>query len=281
MTDFKDKTAFVTGAANGIGLSLARKFHEAGANVMMADINGDAVKAAKDSLGGGDRLASVVCDVAKPEDVQAAADATIAAFRKAHIVVNNAGVGLAGKPGNIPLIDWQWIVDINLMGVVYGVETFTPLIRSHGEGGHILNVASMAGHMTMGGMAPYHATKFAVVGYSESLRQELAPENINVTALCPTWVKTNIYNAAANRPTAKDDSKTSAPDETATHLYNMTKGLVDGGMSPDRLADLCLKALSAKRAMIFNDPEARAAIEMRAQMLLADYDACLDDLGMG
>ncbi len=279
MTDFKNKTAFVTGAAGGIGFALTQKFHEAGANVMMGDINADALEAAKAALGGGGRLASIVCDVAKPDDVQAAADATIAAFGKAHIVVNNAGVGLAGKPGKIALKDWQWIVDINLMGVVYGVEIFTPLIRSHGEGGHILNVASMAGHFTMPGMAPYHATKFAVVGYSESLRQELAPENINVTALCPTWVKTNIYNAAANRPTAKDGSE-KAPSKTATNLYNMTKGLVDNGMSPDRLADLCLKSLQEKRSTIFNDPEARASIDLRAKMLLADYDACLDDLGM-
>lgn len=277
MSEFKNKTAFITGAAGGIGLSLARKFHAAGANVMMADINGEALMAAKAALGGGDRLATVVCDVAKAEQVQAGAQATLAAFEKVHIVVNNAGVGLAGRPGDIALEDWRWIVDINLMGVVYGVEAFTPLIRSHGEGGHILNVASMAGHFTMPGMAPYHATKFAVVGYSESLRQELAGDNINVTALCPTWVKTNIHNAAAGRPTAQIKNAKPA-SATATQLYEMTKGLVDNGMSPDRLADLCLSALAAKRGTIFNDAEARASIMARAETLLADYDACLSDL---
>ncbi|WP_033315021.1 SDR family oxidoreductase [Robiginitomaculum antarcticum] len=279
MNEFKNKTAFITGAAGGIGLSLARKFHEAGANVMMADINAGALEKAKADLGGGSRLARIVCDVSKPDQVKAAADATLKAFGKVHIVVNNAGVGLAGRAGDIALEDWRWIVDINLMGVVYGVEAFTPLIRDNGEGGHILNVASMAGHFTMPGMAPYHATKFAVVGYSEALRQELAPDNINVTTLCPTWVKTNIYNAAANRPTAAKDSNKPA-SVTATQLYALTKGLVDSGMSPDTLADLCLTALTARRGTVFNDPEARPAIMARAKTLLADYDACLDDLGM-
>ena len=285
MDNFENKTAFVTGAASGIGLAITKALCAGGANVMMADINAKNLEAAASEVraglnaSGGGKVETCICDVIKPEDVAAGAKATQAAFGNVHMVFNNAGVGLAGKPGNIPLKDWQWITDINLMGVVYGVEAFVPMMRAHGEPSRIINTASMAGHMTMGGMAPYHATKFAVVGYSESLVQELAGTNIGVSVLCPTWVKSNIYNGAAGRPTAQGkDAAKGAPDEAAAALYNMTKGLVDNGMSAEKYAALVLKSILADRFYVFNDPEARPAIDMRRAAILADYDACLADL---
>jgi len=180
----------------------------------------------------------------------AARDAALARFPKIHFVINNAGVSLAGRPGQIPLQDWQWITDINVLGLVYGVEGFVPHMIGHGEPSHIVNTASMAGHMASPGMAPYHATKFAAVGYSESLALELAKTNIGVSVLCPTWVKSNIHNTSDKRPTAKE-------------------------------GELVLKSIAAKRFYIFNDPEARAMIDVRRDAILKDYDACLKDLGMG
>lgn len=282
MKSFENKTAFITGAASGIGLALTKALTAQGANVMMADINGENLDAAAQAVrdaGGPGKVETCLCDVIKPDDVAAGRDAAIAAFGNVHLVFNNAGVGLAGKPGNIPLKDWQWITDINLMGVVYGVEHFTPHMIKHGEPSRIVNTASMAGHMTMGGMAPYHATKFAVVGYSESLTQELAKTNIGVSVLCPTWVKSNIYNGAAGRPTAQVKGETTAPpDEAAAALYTMTKGLVDNGMTAEKYAALVLKSILADRFYVFNDGEARAAIDMRRAAILKDYDACLADL---
>ncbi len=282
MDTYKNKTAFITGAASGIGLALTKALTAQGANVMMADINGKALTAAAKTVKTGrgkGKVETIICDVIKPLDVKTAAKATQNAFGNVHMVFNNAGVGLAGKPGNIPLKDWRWITDINLMGVVYGVEMFVPMMTAHGEPSHIINTASMAGHMTMGGMAPYHATKFAVVGYSESLAQELAATNIGVSVLCPTWVKSNIYNGAAGRPTAQEKSAPkSEPDEAAAALYNMTKGLVDNGMTAEKYAALVLKSVLAGRFYVFNDPEARAAINMRRASILKDYDACLADL---
>lgn len=282
MDTFDNKTAFVTGAASGIGFALTEALTAQGTHVMMADINGDLLVEAAGRLSGrAGKVDTVVCDVTQHDQVIAAADATEAAFGDVHIVINNAGVALAGKPGTIPIADWRWIVDINLMGIVHGVETFVPRMRRHGQGGHIVNTASMAGHVTMPGMAPYHATKFAAVGYSESLAQELKSQNIGVSVLCPTWVKSNIYNTGKARPSAghAPDPK-AAPDAMADQMYNMTKNLVDNGMEADILADLVLKSITANRLYIFNDPEARIAITQRQNTLLADYDACLTDLGM-
>ena len=269
MQDFNNKVAFVTGAASGIGLAICKALLNAGSNVMMADINADGLQVAAKGLGFDDsRISTVVCDVKNADSVNAAAQATIDAFGKVHIVMNNAGVGLGGFPGSIPLDDWRWITDINFLGVVYGVEAFVPLMQAHGEGGYIVNTASMAGHVTGPGMAPYHATKFAVVGYSEALAQELEKINIGVSVLCPTWVKSNIHNTAAKRPSA--DPESPMPE---SKVYEAMKNFVENGISPDVLADLVLKSMQAKRLYIFNDPAAKAMVAQRSKAIMTDYDA--------
>lgn len=274
MTDYSNKTAFVTGAASGIGFALTEALLSKGAKVMMADMNGPGLSEAITKLGGAsETLSSVICDVCDAASVKAAAEQTIDTFGKIHMVMNNAGVALAGQSGRIKLEDWKWIVDINLMGVVYGVEIFTPLIKSHGEGGHILNTASMAGHMTTEYMPPYHATKYAVVGYSESIAQELKKHDIAVSCLCPTWVKSNIATSGDDRPSAQDKSaKVSGMVKAAQENVS---ALVDNGMEADRMAELTLAMMAEKRMHVFNDPEARPAIDIRAKSLAADYDAAL------
>lgn len=275
MTYYSNKVAFVTGAASGIGFALCESLLSKGANVMMADMNGPGLADAVARLGGAsDNLASVLCDVRDPDSVRTAADRTIDQFGKVHIVMNNAGVALAGQSGRTELKDWQWIVDINLMGVVYGIEVFTPLIKSHGEGGHILNTASMAGHMTTEYMPPYHATKYAVVGYSESIAQELKKHDIAVTCLCPTWVKSNIANSGESRPSAS--AKVGNPNPMLKAAHDNVSALVANGMDADRLANLTLAMMAEGRMHVFNDPEARPAIDIRAKSLADDYDAALD-----
>lgn len=292
MENFENKTAYVTGAASGIGYAISEALVKAGANVMMADIDGERLSESSDTLRNHKgRVETHICDVIKAENVQAGFEATKAAFGNIHLLFNNAGVGLAGKPGQIAIEDWRWIVDINLMGIVHGVESFVPHMRAHGEGGHIVNTASMAGHFTMPGMAPYHATKFAAVGYSEALAQELASQNIGVSVLCPTWVKSNIYNTGKQAPTHRaklekaqslETTATGAPtsDTTANQMYQLTKGLVENGMDASTLAELVLKSIQANRLYIFNDREARASVDRRRDMILKDYDACLKDLGL-
>lgn len=275
MSYYQNKVAFVTGAASGIGFALCEALLAKGAKVMMADINASGLADALKKLGGASNiLSSTLCDVRDAESVRDAADRTIAVFGKVHIVMNNAGVALAGQSGRTDLKDWQWIVDINLMGVVYGVEIFTPHIKAHGEGGHILNTASMAGHMTTEFMPPYHATKFAVVGYSESIAQDLKNYDIRVSCLCPTWVKSNIASSGRDRPSARTRAEKTV--EMVKAAKSNVETLVANGMDADRMADLTLAMMAEGRMHVFNDPDARPAIDMRAKSLAEDYDAALD-----
>ena len=165
MQELAGKTAFVTGGASGIGFALGRAFAEAGMKVMLADIETDALAAAVKSLHNvGPDVRGIDCDVTDPVSVERAAKATYDAFGNVHVVCNNAGVAGGGGIDNIQLDSWRWVLDVNLMGVVHGIRTFVPHIRAHGEGGHIVNTASMAGMQGDLGFSPYTASKFAVVG---------------------------------------------------------------------------------------------------------------------
>lgn len=206
--------------------------------------------------------------------VKAAAHATIDQFGKVHLVFNNAGVSLPGRPGKFLSDDWRWINDINLMGVVYGVETFLPLLLAQGEGGHIINTASMAGHIAHIGMGPYFATKFAVVGYSEALYHELSEANIGVSCLCPTWVVSNIHNTADKSPGAAKTRERFKQSKS----YLAVKDLIENGMSAEKYAALSLKGVEQNRLYVFNDPQAKLQMLERHKMLVRDFDANLADL---
>src|SRR5205823_2975359 len=202
MRDFAGKTAFVTGGASGIGLALARAFAEAGCRVMLADIEEAPLRDALGTLENVDpEVRGVVCDVADPDSVRGAAEEAISAFGNIHILCNNAGVAGGSGVDNISLDNWRWVLDVNLMGVMHGVQALLPHMRAHGEGGHIVNTASMAGLLSGGlGFSPYVASKFAIVGMSEGLATELKPLGIGVTVLCPGFVRTRIAEAGRNRP---------------------------------------------------------------------------------
>lgn len=269
--DIAGKTAFITGGASGIGLAIAKSLAARGANIMLADINDDGLKSAAAELEArGASVVTVNCDVGSEADVRRAADATIERFGKVHIVVNNAGVGIGGKAGETPIDDWKWIVDINLMGVVYGVEVFTPLIKSHGEGGYFVNTASMAGHVASPAMAPYHATKFAVVGYSEALKDDLARSNIGVSVLCPAWVRTSIYKSHLNSPTEKANA-------SEGEGFSVMKDVVESGIAPELVGDWTADCIEAGRFYIFTHPSMEQYIGMRHEQIRADYADCAAD----
>ncbi|KRB40576.1 SDR family NAD(P)-dependent oxidoreductase [Phenylobacterium sp. Root700] len=266
MRDLTGKTAFITGGASGLGLAMAHAFGGAGMNVMLADIEEAPLAAARADLEARQiKTASVICDVADRAALSAAADATLAAFGKVHVVCNNAGVGAGGPIDQVKPGDWDWILAVNLMGVVYGMEVFTPHVRAHGEGGCFVNTASMAGMISVPGMEPYTATKYAVVGMSEGWAGQLAPENINVAVLCPGFVKTKINQSGRTRQSQYGGP---VPNNPTVGQSN-----VDNGIDPEFVGARVLEAVQNDERYIFTHPGMRNLVEQRFSRIMAGFDA--------
>jgi NAD(P)-dependent dehydrogenase (short-subunit alcohol dehydrogenase family) len=269
MQDLRGKTAFVTGGASGIGLAMAEAFGREGMNVMIADIEPAALAKAVDELRAKQvRAEGVVADVASRDSVRAAALQTIAKFGKVHVVCNNAGVATGGLLGTVPEKDWDWILDVNLKGVVYGMEVFTPLIESHGEGGHFVNTASMAGMVSPPTMEPYCATKFAVVAMSEGWAGQLAARNIGVSILCPGFVQTRIHESRRNRP----DVYGADERQNRSEVELVSAAAVQGGIPVGPVGGRVVEAVKDNDLYVFTHPEMKAATEARFQRILDAFD---------
>jgi NAD(P)-dependent dehydrogenase (short-subunit alcohol dehydrogenase family) len=272
MQDFRGKTAFITGAASGIGLGMARAFGREGMNVVVADIDAEAARAAVATLASEQIKAHAVrIDVADRAAVREAALEAIAAFGKIHLVCNNAGVGGGGPIGTVPERDWDWIIDVNLKGVIYGVETFVPLIQSHGEGGHIVNTASMAGLLSGAGMEPYSATKYAVVAMSEGWAQQLAPMGIGMSVLCPGFVRTRIADSVRTRQDRYGGAHPARDDAFAAPGSNVAAA-VASGLDPDIVGARVAEAVRDNNLYIFTDPRFRDLMEFRFAAIRAGFD---------
>lgn len=255
MQDLKGKTAFITGGAEGIGYHIGRAMAREGMKVMLADIDTTVLTVSVEALKSeGYTVDGLYCDVSLKQDLEEAAEKTLERFGKIHVLVNNAGVSVIGSQKKISEENWRWILDVNLMGVVYGVQVFTPLIQSHGEGGHIINVSSMAGMKGIGFAGPYSATKAAVISLSESWREELEPAGIYVSVLCPAFVKSRIYDSARNRqeryggPLHFEEMLRAKP-----HLKSQ-KDLVIHGIDAEIVGGRVLEAIAANELYIFTHP---------------------------
>ena len=260
MDSFAGKVAVVTGGASGIGRALARRFAAEGMNVVVADVEADALDETAKELAaehGEDRVLARVTDVRDPDDVDGLADAAFDRFGAAHVVCNNAGVGIGGMAWTIPPDRWRWIVDVNLMGVVNGIRAFVPRMIEQGEG-HVVNTASVAGIVTAPAMSPYVATKHAVVGLSESLYFDLqiAGAGVGVSELCPEWVQTRIGESERNRPDGV--SEMTMPGATgeevpvpAEGVGSIISNLVSTGIDPAEAAGMVLDAITTGRFWIF------------------------------
>jgi NAD(P)-dependent dehydrogenase (short-subunit alcohol dehydrogenase family) len=273
MRDFAGKTAFVTGGAAGIGLALGRAFAQNGMKVMLADIESETLQAAVKSLQAiGPDVSGTVCDVTNPASVERAAKATFDAFGNVHIVCNNAGVAAGGGIDLISLDNWRWVLDVNLMGVLHGIRSFLPHMREHGEGGHIVNTASMAGMNGGLGFSPYAASKFAVVAMSEGLAVQLKPHRIGVSVLCPSFVRTGIGESGRNRPERYGPARAPDPASAATAMVAEIKRMIDAGLAPDYVAARVLDAIRADEFYVFTHPGMRAEVEARFAAILAAMD---------
>jgi NAD(P)-dependent dehydrogenase (short-subunit alcohol dehydrogenase family) len=273
MRELAGKTAFVTGGAGGIGLALGRAFAEAGMKVMLADIEVDALAAAVEGLRGlGADVRGVPCDVADAGSVERAAKASFEAFGNVHVVCNNAGVAAGGGIDHISLENWQWVLDVNLMGVLHGIRAFLPHIRAHGEGGHIVNTASMAGLLSGLGFSPYVASKFAVVAMSEGLATQLEPLGIGVTVICPGYVRTRIGESGRNRQERYGLAQTLDPASPAAVLVAQIAERLQSGLDPSEVAKLVLSAIRENELYVFTHPEMRGEVDDRFAAIRAALD---------
>ncbi|KRR25307.1 short-chain dehydrogenase [Bradyrhizobium lablabi] len=273
MRELVGKTAFVTGGAGGIGLALGRAFARGGMKVMLADIETEALQAAVTSLREiSPDVRGTVCDVADAASVERAAQAAFDAFGKVHVVCNNAGVAAGGGIDDISLDNWRWVIDVNLMGVLHGIKSFLPHIRAHGEGGHIVNTASMAGMQSDLGFSSYGASKFAVVSMSEGLSLRLKPHGIGVSVLCPSYVRTRIGESGRNRPERYGPAQPLDPASPAAALVAEIARNIDAGLEPDAVAARVLAAIRDDELYIFTHPGSRAEVEPRFAAILAAMD---------
>lgn len=263
MSKFKGKTAIISGGAEGIGLSVAKALGEQGMNIVLTDINQQNLEnAAKELEESGVPVLTARLDVADEEQWKHIAEKASERFGKLHMVVNNAGVGGDSvSVENQEKKGWQWTLDVNLMGVVYGAKTIVPFIKSHDEGGWIVNVASMAG---MGGFlhgGAYNATKAAVVALSESWYEELSSQNINVSVLCPAFVKTRIYDSERNRPEQYKSEISSS--ESNNSFLKKTKKMIENGIEVSIVGKRVVEALNNGEFYIFTHPGYRSEIQDR------------------
>jgi NAD(P)-dependent dehydrogenase (short-subunit alcohol dehydrogenase family) len=275
MRELSGKTAFVTGGASGIGLALGRAFAEVGMKVTLADIEADPLSAAVTKLRElSPHVHGITCDVADPASVQRAARASFDTFGTVHVVCNNAGVAAPGGIDDISLDNWRWVLDVNLMGVVHGIHAFLPHIRAHGEGGHFVNTASMAGLNSGLGFSPYSASKFAVVNISEGLAARLKPLGIGVTVLCPGFVRTRINESGRNRPARYGPAQVTHPARPAGIMRGRIIELTQSGLDPADVAAQVVSAIKDEELYVFTHPGPRwrAELEARFDAILAAMD---------
>lgn len=265
----------VSGGAEGIGLSIAQALGGQGMNVVLGDIDAAQLEQARQQLQAqGIDVLTCIMDVTRLEQWSGLAEQALARFGKVHMLVNNAGVGAMGDSiERSKLEDWRWVVDVNLMGVVYGTQTIIPLIKQHGEGGWLLNVASMAGMAGVPFAGAYTATKVAVVGMSESWHAELQPHNIQVSVLCPAFVKTRINLSSRNRQAeyggGSDDTAGSEKSRAiAAHMQNV----IDNGLPVELVGLRVVEALNARELYIFTHPNYRAMVHKRSQAIDAAFE---------
>ena len=277
MKDFAGKAAFITGGAGGIGLAMAHAFGRRGMKVAIADVEAETCARAVETLRR-EGIAAIgsVCDVSDREALADAAQRTFREFGKVHVLCNNAGVSRAGPIETVTSSDWDWVIGVNLKGLVHGLQLFLPHMKAHGEEGHIVNTASVNGVAGAPLAGPYSATKFAVVGMSEVLAAELAETPIGVSVLCPSWVRTRMLDNGRNRPAHFGGPiQLEADSANAERNARYAKAL-ESGLDPAHVAQLVIGAMETRRLFVFTHAETRAAVERCHELMIQGFEALGD-----
>ncbi len=276
MREFTGKTAVVTGAASGMGLAFAQRFAAEGMNVVLADIEEEALNAELTRLRQAERnVLGVVVNTMRREALEELRDRTIAEFGNVHILVNNAGVAGGQDVGlnadgsirptwDVPDSTWEWIMGVNFWGVLYGIQVFVPHMLAHGEDGHIVNTASLAGLMPGGGA--YSVSKHAVLSLTEGLYQQfqMLGANLSASVLCPGFVNTNIGSAERNKPAEFGSASQRTAEQDAA-----IDAMLGGGMDPNQVADLVFDSIVEQRCYILPHPAWDDVVRGRIEHVLA------------
>jgi NAD(P)-dependent dehydrogenase (short-subunit alcohol dehydrogenase family) len=279
MEQVEGKVAFITGGASGIGLGMAKAFTAAGMKAVLADVRDDHIEQARawfDEAGRGDAVHLLKLDVTDRDAYAAAADEAERMFGKVHVLCSNAGIGVSAPVSEASWSDWDWAVDVNLNGVFNGVHIMLPRIRAHGEGGHIVNTASMGGILQYSRAGVYVTTKFAVVGLSEALHAELRGENIGVSAFCPGGVRTNIREWEKTRPARYPKAEAGAAPASGPppgFSEEVMKTLGEMSWQPEQVGEMVLQGIRDDALYIFTSPEFRPGVEERFEAILTALDA--------
>jgi len=272
MKELAHKVAVVTGAASGIGLALATRFAQEGAKLVLADIEAAPLEATRAALAAqGAAAIALRTDVSLEEDVKRLADAAFDAFGNVHVLCNNAGVsGGFGADGvwNVAREDWEWVLGVNFSGVLYGIRQFVPRMLAHGEAGHIVNTASVAGLVTSGTGAAYTVSKHAVLALTELLYKDLKSRSAKLSAsvLCPGWVDTKIIDSARNRPQELTPGNVAQATPEQLMRLAAVRGFLKSGFRPEAIAGLVVDAIRSDSFYVVPvQPEIEEALARRLE----------------
>ena len=274
ISDFRNKTAVLTGAGSGFGLECARIGAKLGMHLVLADVQQDALdRAVAETQAAGAQVLGMRVDVSKADQVEALGAATLARFGAPHLVFNNAGVGSGGLIWENSLQDWEWVIGVNLMGVAHGIRVFTPMMLAAAENdaafqGHIVNTASMAGLLNAPNMGIYNVSKHAVVSMSETLYQDLAlvTDQISASVLCPFFVPTGISESHRNRP---EGTQASRPTRSQLISQAMSdKAVSSGKVSAAEVAQKVFDAVAANQFYIYSHPKSIGSVQVRMEDIL-------------
>jgi len=272
MKEFTGKVSVITGAASGIGRALAERCLLEGMKVVLADVEEKALVQAEQELStSGAPVLAVRTDVSKAEDIQALAQKTLDAFGAVHLLFNNAGVGAGVTIWESTLADWQWVIGVNLWGVIYGLRVFVPIMLAQDTECYIVNTASVAGLLPYHPVSSYQVTKHAVVALSENLYYSLANKHAKVRAavLCPGWVNTRIIDSDRNRPAdLQNEPVSETPDPEREAIVKEMEQSAQAGMSPQQVAEIVFKGIQADQFYILTHPEFNPYIQKRMEDIL-------------
>ena len=272
MKEFQGKVAVITGGASGLGRAMAERFARAGMRIVLADVEPKALAQAEAEMKAtGARVIGVRTDVSKAAEVEALAQQTLAAFGGVHLVANNAGVAEGGNVWDNTVADWEWVLGVNLWGVIHGVRVFTPIMLEQGSEGHIVNTASVAGLLSPPGMGIYSVSKHAVVALSECLHQDLAQrtDKVKCSVLCPAYVPTGIADSGRNRPAALSETRHKSAADLALDA-SLKKAVQSGKLTAADVAQKVYEAVCEERFYILTHPKIKPSIQWRMEDILQE-----------